>query len=573
VPSPEEEIKELKQQNSKLSRELRITQNFLVNVTRTVEAKEALGQALAADNAKQKAYTDMLLENCPNIILLFDDEERLVLGTRMFLTLTGTPNIDYLRNRTYYDIFTPFLGADELEELKILVETLKATQKTQNINKWMDFSKSGENRFYSINFMNIESAKGEGAGIHAGIMMVFIDLTDFMREKQRAETANNAKSDFLAVMSHEIRTPMNAILGLNEILARTELNAEQSKHLRDMKKSAHSLLTIINDILDFSKIEAGKLDIINSNFNLRALLDNLNSMFIVLYRGKNLALNFSIDPNLPDIVYCDENRTRQVLTNLLSNALKYTREGCVEFSAFLDTDNSKDPPVHTLRFDIKDTGIGIRKEDMEKLFKPFEQLDIRKNRNIIGTGLGLAICYRLCRLMGGDLWIESEYGTGSIFSVGLPYTPAAALTEESEEETLKEFSAAEARILVVDDIEINLDICAAMLESFDIKPDLAQNGKTALELAGGNVYDIIFMDHMMPEMDGLETTRRIRASGGVYATVPIIALTANVINGAQQMFRENQFSDFLAKPVEFESLNRCLRKWLPPQKIREHGEK
>jgi signal transduction histidine kinase/DNA-binding NarL/FixJ family response regulator len=569
VPSPEEEIRELKLQNSKLSRKLRITENFLVNVTRTVDAKEALGQALAADNAKQKAYTHMLLESCPNIILLFDDTERLVLSTRMFLTLTGTPNIDYFRNRTYDDIFAPYLGAEDMEELKILVKTTRTTQETQNINKWINLSQSGENRFYSIKLMSIGSAKGEGAGIHAGIMMVFIDLTDFMREKQRAEAANSAKSDFLAVMSHEIRTPMNAILGLNEILARTDLTAEQGKYLRDMKKSAQSLLIIINDILDFSKIEAGKLDIINSNFNLRALLDNLNSMFSILYRGKNLALNFSIDPSLPDIVYCDENRTRQVLTNILSNALKYTHEGHVDFFASLEVDTGKDPPVNILRFDIKDTGIGIRKEDMDKLFKPFEQLDIRKNRNIIGTGLGLAICYRICGLMGGSLWLESEYGAGSTFSIRLPYTPAVALTKEKEDETITGFSAADARVLVVDDIEINLEVCAAMLESFGIKPDLAQSGKDALELACGTVYDLIFMDHMMPEIDGLETTRRIRASGGVYETVPIIALTANAIHGARQMFREHQFTDFLAKPIEFDALNRCLRKWLPQEKIRE----
>jgi CheY-like chemotaxis protein len=355
------------------------------------------------------------------------------------------------------------------------------------------------------------------------------------------------------------------------------MTAEQSKHLRDMKKSAQSLLIIINDILDFSKIEAGKLDIINSNFNLRALLDNLNSMFSILYKGKNLALNFSIDPNLPDLVYCDENRTRQVLTNILSNALKYTHEGHVDFSASLITniitDNNKDTPVNILRFDIKDTGIGIRKEDMEKLFKPFEQLDIRKNRNIIGTGLGLAICYRLCHLMGGDLRLESEYGAGSTFSIELPYTPATALTEEPEEETLTSFSAADANVLVVDDIDINLDVCAAMLQSFDIKPDLAQSGKSALELVGGKVYDLIFMDHMMPEMDGLETTRRIRESGGVYETIPIIALTANVIHGAPQMFRENHFTDFLAKPIEFDALNRCLRTWLPPEKITDKSKR
>jgi signal transduction histidine kinase/ActR/RegA family two-component response regulator len=555
-----EKIKQLKLQNTQLSRELRITKDYLDKVTKTVTAKETLGMALTAANARQKAYTDMLLESCPNIILLLDDTGQLVLNTQMFLTLTGTPNINYFKNRTYESIFSPYLAPEDLADLKSCIETVVLEQRTISRNKWIDFSKSGENRYYSIELMSIGGAKGGDAGITAGVLAVFLDLTDFMREKQRAESANNAKSDFLAVMSHELRTPMNAILGLNEIVSRTELTEIQRKYMNDIRKSAHSLLTIINDILDFSKIEAGKLEIISSNYNLRALLDNLYSMFSVLYKGKNLGLNFSIDPNLPAAVYGDENRIRQVLTNLLSNALKYTREGKVDFSAFFD--------AGILRFDIKDTGIGIRKEDTEKLFKPFEQLDTRKNRNVVGTGLGLAICFRLCHLMGGKLWLESEYGKGSTFSAAIPYVPAEEVSEAVFSET-REFSAPEAKILVVDDIEINLDVCGAMLNGFGINADLAQSGKAALELAEKNNYHLIFMDHMMPEMDGLETTKQLRTLGGHNATVPIIALTANVINGAEQMFMEHQFNGFLAKPIEFASLNLCLRNWLPAGLIRE----
>jgi CheY-like chemotaxis protein len=356
---------------------------------------------------------------------------------------------------------------------------------------------------------------------------------------------------------------MNAILGLNEILARTELNPVQSKHLGDIKKSAQSLLTIINDILDFSKIEAGKLEIISSNYNLRSLLDNLHSMFSILYKAKNLALHFNIGEDIPASVSGDENRTRQILTNLLSNALKYTQQGQVDFSAWLEkTEDGNE----LIRFDIKDTGIGIRQEDTEKLFKPFEQLDTRKNRNVVGTGLGLAICYRLCRLMGGDLWLTSEYGKGSCFSAAIPYSPAEAQSEDAVVEH-GEFSAPSATILVVDDIDINREVCAAMLEAFSIKADLASGGRKAIELAAANHYDIIFMDHMMPEMDGIETTKHIRTFNNYCASVPIIALTANVINGAEQMFMENEFNGLLAKPIEFASLNQCLRRWLPKEKI------
>jgi signal transduction histidine kinase/ActR/RegA family two-component response regulator len=583
---PEEEIKQLKLENAKLARELRITKSFLDKVSRTVEAKETLGTVLAADNAKQKAYTDMLLESCPNIILLLDDEGRLVLGTRMFLTLTGIHNFDIVKNKTYGELLAPYFEADALERFKAAVAEVVSSKNTTDLSLWIDFGRQGEGRYYSIELRSIGSARGADAGITAGVLAVFVDFTDLLREKEKAEAANSAKSDFLAVMSHEIRTPMNAILGLNELLSRSELDATQSKYLTDIRKSAQSLLTIINDILDFSKIEAGKMSIINGDYNIRSLLDNLRVMFEIMFQEKKLAFYFHIDDTLPGFVYGDENRLRQVLTNLLSNAMKYTPQGQVKFSAWLSTESplsSDSKPFgdsHTsreedsgevspafLRFDVQDTGIGIRDEDAGKLFKPFEQLDTRKNRNVVGTGLGLAICFRLCQLMGGDLRLKSEYGVGSVFSVAIPYIPATESVGDTAPGNLVEFSARGVKVLVVDDIEINLELTEAMLDSFDIKVDLAKSGEKALKLVQTNTYDVIFMDHMMPGMDGIETTRRIRELKGPCAAVPIIALTANVINGAETMFLENQFNGFLAKPIEFASLNLCLRKWLPPEKM------
>jgi CheY-like chemotaxis protein len=355
---------------------------------------------------------------------------------------------------------------------------------------------------------------------------------------------------------------MNAILGFTELLSRTNPGDTRSKYLGDIRKSAQSLLTIINDILDFSKIEAGKLEIINADYNLRSLLDNLEGIFAFMLKEKKLSFDFHVDDGVPLFVHGDENRLRQVLTNLLSNAMKYTPRGHVRFSAWLSSGGE-------LRFDVEDSGVGIRPEDAGKLFKPFEQLDTRKNRNVVGTGLGLAICCRLCGLMGGRLWLKSEYGQGSTFSVALPCTPAVEGAGEDASAEAEEFSAPDAKVLVVDDIEINLELTEAMLQSFGIRADLAEKGSAAIELVQKNAYDIIFMDHMMPEMDGIETTRRIRALGDAWQDVPIIALTANVINGAEAMFLDNRFNGFLSKPIEFASLNRCLRRWLPAEKIRE----
>jgi signal transduction histidine kinase/ActR/RegA family two-component response regulator len=481
----------------------------------------------------------------------------------MFLLLTGIHNFDIIKNQNYTEVFHPFLSAENLAAFEAAVNVVISTQKTQTLNQWIDFSLKGESRYYSMELRSIGHARGADAGISAGVLAVFIDFTDILREKERAEAASNAKSDFLAVMSHEIRTPMNAILGLNELLSRSELNPVQHKYLQDIRKSANSLLTIINDILDFSKIEAGKMEIINANFNLPALLDNLRAMFELMFAEKKLVFTFRVDETVPDSIYGDENRLRQVLTNILSNAMKYTSAGFVDFSAWGMLSEG------ILRFDIKDSGVGIRKEDSGKLFQPFEQLDTRKNRNVAGTGLGLAICYRLCRLMGGDLWLDSEYGTGSTFSVAIPYNPPRETPGAAVPGEILEFLAPDARILVVDDIEINLDVTQAMLESFGITADLAQRGETAIELVQKYPYDLIFMDHMMPEMDGLEATARIRGLGEAYRHIPIIALTANVVGGVEAMFLQNQFNGLLSKPIDFASLNRCLRKWLPQEKIKE----
>ena len=552
------ENKTIKLEVSKLSRELRTNKDLLDKVSQMVEAKEALGEVLAAANTKQKAYTEMLLENCPNIMFLLDDTGHFVLSTDALPQEMDLHNFDFIKGRTYESIFSKYLSPGIAEQLCNKIKEVYATKQTEVFDEWIDFKHDGNLRCYTVELIYVGDKKGKDAGISSGILAVLVDITDFIREKQRAEDASNAKSDFLATMSHEIRTPMNAVMGMTEMLIRSNPTPKQEQYISNIHNSSKSLLSIINDILDFSKIEAGKLTIINQNYNLRTMLKNLFTMFNYMFNEKGLSFNFNIANNLPEMVTGDEVRLRQILTNLLSNALKYTNTGFVNFAAWLSEDDM-------LRFDIHDSGIGIRKEDMPKLFKPFEQLDMRKNKNVVGTGLGLAISYQLCRLMDGQMLLESTYGEGSLFSVSVPCLLTGENVQIEEKEEIIEFVASDARALVVDDIEINLIVADTLLNIFDIKPDLAKSGAESIMLIQKNTYDIVFMDHMMPEMDGIEAVKLIRAQG---KQMPIIALTANAISGMREMYLANQFDDYLSKPLEIDYLNKCLRRWLPEEMVK-----
>ena len=564
APIMQDEVQHLKKEIARLTRELRTTKNFLEKVSKTIEAKDTLGRVLSAANSKQRALTEILLENCPSIILLLDEPGHFMLCTTMFLNVTGTHNFNMIKNMHYMTVFSQYLNNDSLKKFDdAICRVLEGCDAVQ-IDEWIDFSGIGDRRYYSIEISGIgDNSKNMHTNIDVskGVLIVFTDLTDFMREKLRAESASRAKSDFLATMSHEIRTPMNAIVGMTEMLTRSELNETQTRYLSDIRKSSQSLLAIINDILDFSKIEAGRMELVETPFNLRNLLDNLYSIFLHLHKLKGLQFDYEIDADLPVMIIGDENRLRQILTNLLSNALKYTNEGHVALHV-------KTNPGNRLHFEIRDSGIGIRNEDLCKLFNPFEQLDARKNKNIIGTGLGLAISYNLCQILGGNLWVESVYEKGSVFYVDIPFleTDSNVVTDNI---VIDEFFAPNATVLVVDDIKINLSVAEAMLSVFKIKPDFALKGIDAIQLANEIKYDLIFMDHMMPEMDGIETTKMIRTSNELNAATPIVALTANVMEGMEEMFLNNCFNDFLPKPLELAALNLCLRKWLPKNLIHE----
>ncbi|MCL2054096.1 MAG: ATP-binding protein [Oscillospiraceae bacterium] len=430
-----------------------------------------------------------------------------------------------------------------------------------------EFSRDG--RCYEKRSSEIYDKKRRVIGFSALIFDVTTQkeqIEELTKMRLRAERASSAKSDFLANMSHEIRTPMNAIAGFAELC----MQEKDYKYAQGIKTASSNMLNIINDILDISKIEAGKLELLPSNYDTMGMINEVISIVKVALSKKHTVQFISeIDPNLPRKLHGDEVRIRQVLINLLNNAVKFTKEGYINFSV---SDVGRNGNLISIKFKIKDTGIGITKEDIGKLFVNFQQVDTKKNREIEGTGLGLSITKSLVELMKGNITVESVYGEGSCFTVMIEQKIADSKRISSVASTSADMGvrmtifAPDAQVLIVDDNKVNLKVTQQLLQMYGIKADIADSGRLAVRMVNSGYYDLVFMDHMMPEMDGVETTKLIRSQGDAYCRqLPIIALTANAVGGAKDMFLEHGLNDFLSKPIEIRLLEAILEKWLPSQ--------
>lgn len=406
--------------------------------------------------------------------------------------------------------------------------------------------------------------------------------SDALREaKHAAEQASRAKSDFLANMSHEIRTPINAVMGMNEMILRECQTEDVRGYALNIQSASQNLLGIINDILDFSKIESGKMEIVEADYQLSALVNDVVNMVQMKAVQKELEFYVHVEESIPNFLYGDEGRIRQVMVNLLNNAVKYTKKGSVILSIHGVWENGN----FALEIEVKDTGIGIKQEDMERLFRDFERLDLKENRNVEGTGLGLAITRNLVEMMHGTLSVASVYHEGSTFTVHIPQVvkveePIGDFKQRLEEfkkqqsDYQESFVAKNARILVVDDNEMNLLVVKNLLKKTLVQVTTCQSGAECLQLITETHYDIVFLDHMMPKMDGMETLHRAKKLENSLCTeTPFIALTANAISGVRETYLEAGFDNYLSKPVNGKALEKMILKYLPQELIQKEEAK
>jgi PAS domain S-box-containing protein len=573
-----DKYKNLEVEFRKLDRKYRRLMSDYRRVGIMRRSEERIRDISEAEKELQHFYNRLLLQSCSEVIFVVDREMRVVLATDTMNGMFGVSGRSSVINNTLENLLSLRIPDDSIAEMLQNCRAVFETPSPIHYTRVLDLG--GGNEMTAD--ITLAPAIEKNGKVH-GVVFVVHDITEFDNAMKRAEGASRSKSSFLATVSHEIRTPLNAILGISEIEMQRELSPETMDSLEKIYSSGSSLLGIINDILDISKIEAGSMEIIPTDYDTTGLISSSIQLNLVRKGAKKIELELDIDPSTPSRLNGDELRVKQILNNLLSNAFKYTEEGFVKLGLAWEREDR----FARLRFVVSDSGQGIRKEEIGKLFTEYKQLNAKSNRNIEGTGLGLSITQRLVELMGGSISVESEFGKGSTFTVNiLQEIVDSSPIGEAAVTNLKEFRFAEYRdrrkknlirsympygcVLVVDDVVTNLEVVKGLLLPYGLTIDCVASGMEAIEkiraagASGTQRYDLVLMDHMMPEMDGIEATRRIRGDiGSDYArNVPIIALTASAMAGSEKMFLENGFNAYISKPIDIMRLDIELNKWI-----------
>ena len=559
---------ELAKENLQLKRQVRSLETLLRRNKATLTARASVTELITSQQEKTERNMRLLLENSPDIILLFDKDGRLSYSSKAFLTASAITNFGLINGQFLPEFLNGQLPEPKIETLKNLLADSANKKETFSIDDAIAFPGHEDTRSYKIYV--IPMLAGEGPS--QGSMILFHDLTEMAKSKELAEKANKAKSEFLANMSHEIRTPMNAILGMLQLMQSSEyppLPSGQASYALKAEQSTRTLLRIINDILDFSKIEAGHLEIEKTDFSIAQILGQIQDTFDHSIKEKGLFFIIEAPPGLPLSFIGDPFRLAQILLNLISNSIKFTEKGGIRLQI---SELSRKGSEIALLFVVSDTGIGMTEKQIRRIFLPFNQTDSSITRKYGGTGLGLSICQKLVELMDGEITCSSLPGEGTSFSFSMSFPfshkdpagkghSAGYSPKSPRADDFQKFNPEDVGpILLVEDNDLNQMIASRLMERFGLKVDVANNGIKALTMLHEKEYGMVFMDLQMPEMDGITATIEIRKQDR-FRDLPIVAMTAHAMSGDREKSLEAGMDDHLTKPIDTKNLYETIEKW------------